>query len=66
LPSAIVLQVVRWRLRSKLSLRDPAEMFLERGFTCTHAVVRTWEARFAPLLAQHLRSKRQGQVGRSW
>ena len=66
LPSALVLQVGRWRLRSKRSVRDRAEMFLERGFTFPHAVVRTWEARFAPLLAQHLRSKRQGQVGRSW
>ena len=28
--------------------------------------VRDWEARFAPLLAEHLRAKRRGQVGRSW
>jgi len=30
-----VLQVVLWRLRYKLSLRDLAEMFLERGFSFT-------------------------------
>jgi putative transposase len=65
-PTDIVLQVVLWRLRYKLSFRDLAEMFLERGFTFTHEAVRTWEARFAPLLADQLRGKRYGQAGRSW
>jgi hypothetical protein len=58
--------VVLWRLRYKLSLRDVAEMFLERGWTFTHETVRDWEARFAPLLADQLRGKRHGQAGRSW
>src|SRR3954447_23949716 len=40
-------------------------MFLERGFEFTHEAVREWEARFAPLLADKLRAKRRGQVGRS-
>jgi putative transposase len=65
-PTDIVLLVVLWRLRYKLSLRDLAEMFLERGFEFTHEAVREWEARFAPLLADQLRSKRKGQAGRSW
>jgi transposase-like protein len=65
-PTDIVLLVVLWRLRYKLSLRDLAEMFLERGFVFTHEAVRDWEARFAPLLADHLRAKRRGQAGRSW
>jgi transposase-like protein len=39
-PTDIVLQVVLWRLRYKLSLRDLAEMFLERGFVFTHEAVR--------------------------
>ncbi|HVH89516.1 MAG TPA: IS6 family transposase [Terriglobales bacterium] len=55
-----------WRLRYKLSLRDVAEMFLERGFVFTHETVRDWEARFAPLMADQLRTKRRGQAGRSW
>jgi len=42
---------VLWRLRYKLSFRDLAEMFLERGFVFSHEAVRDWEARFAPLLA---------------
>jgi putative transposase len=65
-PSDIVLLVVLWRLRYKLSLRDLAEMFLERGIAFTHEAVRDWEARFAPLIADHLRAKRRGQAGTSW
>jgi putative transposase len=65
-PTDIVLLVVLWRLRYKLSLRDLAEMFLERGFVFTHEAVRDWEARFAPLLADGLRAKRRGQAGISW
>ncbi len=65
-PTDIVLLVVLWRLRYKLSLRDLAEMFLERGFVFTHEAVREWEARFAPLVADKLRTKRKGQAGRSW
>ena len=65
-PIDIVLLVVVWRLRYKLSLRDVAKMFLERGFEFTHEAVREWEARFAPLVAEKLRAKRKGQAGRSW
>ncbi|MGK2966517.1 MAG: IS6 family transposase [Tepidiformaceae bacterium] len=65
-PTDIVLQAVLWRLRYKLSLRDVAEMLLVRGYEVTHEAVREWEARFAPLVAERLRSRRRGQVGRSW
>ena len=65
-PTDMVLLVVLWRLRYKLSLRDVAEMFLVRGFVFTHEAVRDWEARFAPLLADQLRTKRRGKAGTSW
>src|SRR5580765_7808855 len=65
-PTDIVLLVVLWRLRYKLSLRDLAEMFLPRGIEFIHEAVRDWEARFAPLLADQLHVKRKGQAGRSW
>src|ERR671917_1881884 len=65
-PTDIVLLVVLWRLRYKLSLRDLAEMFLERGFDVTHEAVREWEARFAPLLTEQLRAKRKGKDARPW
>ncbi len=65
-PTDIALLVVLWRLRYKLSLRELAAMFLERGFVFTHETVRDWEARFAPLVSEHLRAKRRGKAGRSW
>jgi len=58
--------VVLWRLRHKRRLRDLAELFLERGFVCTHAAVREWAARFAPLLAAQRRAKRRGMAGTTW
>src|SRR6266508_2478252 len=65
-PTDIVLLVVLWRLRYKLSLWDLAEMFLYRGFEFTHEAVRDWEARFAPLITEQLRSRRRGKAGHSW
>lgn len=49
-----------------MSLRDLAEMFLERGFAFTHEAVREWESRFAPLIADQLPVKRPGQTAGSW
>lgn len=65
-PTDLVLLVVLWRLRYKLSLRDLAEMFLVRGFTFSHEAVRDWEARFAPLINARLRARRRGQGGAKW
>ena len=65
-PTDVVLLVVLWRLRYKLSLRDLAEMFLERGWVFTYETVRAWEMRFAPLITAQLRTKRRGQAGQSW
>ena len=65
-PTDVVLLVVLWRLRYKLSLRDVAEMFLVRGIVFTHETVRDWEARFAPLLTARLQAKRRGQPGTKW
>src|SRR5260370_13866527 len=58
-PTDIVLLVVFWRLRYKLSLRDVAEMLLARGFVFTHETIRDWEARFAAVLQQI----REGGIG---
>src|SRR3954452_9261772 len=63
-PTDVVLLVVLWRLRYKLSLRDLSEMFLERGFEFTHEAVRDWEARFAPVITEQLRRRRRGKVGK--
>jgi len=50
-----VLLVVRWRRCS-----------FERGFVFSHAAVRDREARFAPMLTAHLRTKRRGATGTRW
>ena len=65
-PTDIVLLIVLWQLRYKLSLRALAEMFLERGFAFTHEAVREWEERFVPLLTEKLRAMRRGKGGHSW
>src|SRR5271167_384455 len=54
------------RLRYKLSLRDLAEMFLIRGLVFSYEAVRDWEAKLTPALAENLRRRRRGKVGRSW
>lgn len=62
----IVFQVLIWRFRYKLSLRDLAEMFLLRGFRFTHEAVRAWEERFGERVAALLWHKRRGRAGRAW
>src|SRR5260221_11818130 len=64
--SAIVLLVVLWQLRYKLSLRDLAEGFLERGFVLTHEAVRDWEKRIAPLIVEQVWTKRRGTAASPW
>lgn len=63
-PTDLVLLVVLWRLRYKLSLRDLAEIFLERGLSFTPEAVRQWDARCAPVVAERSRLKRRGKAGR--
>ncbi len=47
-PTDMVCLVVFWCLRYKLSLRDLAEMFLQRGIVFTHAAMRDWEGKLVP------------------
>src|SRR5918996_4410281 len=65
-PSDVIALVVLWRLRYRLTLRDLAEMFLVRGLVFSHEAVREWEAKLTPTLAEDLRRRRRGKVGRSW
>jgi putative transposase len=65
-PTDVVCLVVLWRFRYKLSRRDLAEMFLQRGIIFTHEAVRDWEAKLAPLLSDVLRKRRHGTAGKSW
>src|SRR5215471_18398686 len=56
-PPNVVCLVVLWRVRYRLSLRDLAEMFLERGMVFTHEAVREWEVKLAPVLSEALRTQ---------
>ena len=38
----IMVLCVRWYLRFKLSLRDPAEMMAEGGFSVVHTTIMRW------------------------
>jgi putative transposase len=65
-PSDVIVFMVFWRLRYKLSLRDLSEMFLIRGVVFSHEAVREWEAKLTPALAETLRRRRRRKVRRSW
>jgi putative transposase len=65
-PTDVVRLVILWRFRYKLTLRDLAEMFLQRSLVFTHEAMREWESKLAPLLSRELRKKRSGAVGNSW
>ena len=68
-PSDVIALVVLWRLRYRLTLRDLAEMFVQRGIIFSHEAVRDWEAKLAPALAGELRRRRHGgggARGRHW
>jgi transposase-like protein len=41
-------------------------MFLIRGMVFSYEAVRDWEAKLTPVLAEALRRRRRGKVGRSW
>jgi putative transposase len=65
-PMDVVCLVVFWRYRYKLSLRDVAEMFFQRGIVFTRETVRVWERKLTPFLLATLRKQRYGTVGKSW
>jgi putative transposase len=65
-PTDVVCLVILWRFRYKLSLRDLAEMCLQRNRVFTPEAVRDWEAKLAPVLIEALRKKRHRAVRESW
>jgi putative transposase len=57
--------VLLWRRHYKLSLRDLPEMFLIGGIVFSRKAVRDREAKLAVALAEGLRRRRRGKIGRS-
>jgi len=58
-----VFEIVLYRMRYKLSLRNLAEMFLLRGFQFTHRAVRDWEARLAPAVVPKMLTAKKRRRG---
>ena len=68
-PSDVTALVVLWRLRYRLTLRDLAEKFLQRGIVFSHEALCAWETKLAPILVGELRRRRHskgGARGRHW
>jgi putative transposase len=65
-PTNLICLVILWRVRYKLSLRELAEMLLQRGIIFTHEAVRSWETKLTPHLTEALCKKRRGAIGDSW
>src|SRR4051812_22279524 len=65
-PTPLIFEVVLWRLRYKMSLRDLGEIFLTRGVQLTHETIHNWQEQFGPLLAQHLKASRKGKATKNW
>jgi putative transposase len=59
-PTDVICLVLLWCFRYKLSLRDLAEMFLQRGMIFSHEAVREWEHKLTPFLSDGLRKRRRG------
>ena len=65
-PTEVGSRVVLGRFRYKLSLRDLAEMVLQRGIVLPHEAVRNGERKLAPRRSDTLRNHRYSTVGDSW
>src|ERR671921_713404 len=48
------------------AITERPEMFAVRGIVLSYEAVREWEAQLTPALAEALRRRRRGKVGRSW
>jgi putative transposase len=64
-PTDVISLVVLWCFRYKLSLRELAEMFLQRGVVFTHEAVRDWDTNLTPYLTDALCKERCGAIGDS-
>jgi len=65
-PTDIVMIVVFFYYRYKLSLVDVTEIMALRGVSLSHETVRQWSQRFGTDIGIKFRALRWGQVGRKW
>ena len=65
-PTAVVMMVIHYYYRFKVSLDDVVELMLMRGFHLCHQTVHNWVQTFGVSLGMELRHKRHGDVGKKW
>lgn len=65
-PTAVVMMVVHYYYRFKVSLYDVVELMLMRGFHLTHQTVHNWVHRFGAELGLKLRARRYKRAGDRW
>ncbi len=64
-PAAVISCAVRWYHRFNLSLRDIAELLLERGVVVSYESVRNWCDRFGAVFACQVKAARP-RPGTTW
>lgn len=58
-PKDLILHAVFFYLRYGVSYRDLEEIMVERGVTVDHATLNRWVERYASLVAEDARRKKQ-------
>ena len=65
-PTSVVMMVVHYYYRFKVSLDDVVELMQMRGFQLSHQTVHNWVQTFGVELGLKLRTRRKGKAGNKW
>jgi len=65
-PTEVVMMVVHYYYRFKVSLDDVVELMVMRGFELCHQTVHNWVQIFGVELGIKLRARRKGKAGGKW
>ena len=65
-PTPVVMMVIHYYYRFKVSLQDVVELMRMRGLHLTHQTVHNWAHRFGSELGMKLRARRYKKVGDQW
>ena len=62
----VVMMVVHYYYRFKVSLDDVVELMAIRGFYLSHQTIHNWTQTFGIKLGLKLRERRKGKAGKKW
>lgn len=65
-PTEVVMLVVHYYYKFKVSLDDVVELMVMRGFHLSHQTVHNWVQTFGVELGIKLRVRRKGRAGKKW